>query len=185
MIFAEIKVAQMAAYFLQRRGGRMAYLKLMKLLYLADREALDRYSSTISEDAHYSMPQGPVLSRTLNLMTGQIESSEWSSWIAPCANFEVALNRQTSSRDDFDELSESEIEILENVWERFGQLDRWQLVDYTHAHIPEWRDPHGSSVPIDPRATFLALGRSPDEAEENAKELRVSRSLGRVLAEYQ
>jgi hypothetical protein len=36
-MFSEEKVAQMAAYLLLKRGGRMAYLKLMKLLYLSNR----------------------------------------------------------------------------------------------------------------------------------------------------
>ncbi len=41
-MFCEEKVAQMAAYLLQKRGGKMSYLKLMKLLYLSDRESMDR-----------------------------------------------------------------------------------------------------------------------------------------------
>ena len=38
MRFNEVKATQAAARLLRNRGGRMKYLKLIKLLYLADRE---------------------------------------------------------------------------------------------------------------------------------------------------
>ena len=43
MVLNERKVNQMAAYVLYKKGGRGFHLKLMKLLYLADRKSL-RYS---------------------------------------------------------------------------------------------------------------------------------------------
>ena len=41
MAFNERKAAQMAAFFLHQGGGKLEVLKLMKLLYLADRQAMD------------------------------------------------------------------------------------------------------------------------------------------------
>jgi len=38
--FQHERATQAAARLLQRRGGRMSYMKLLKLLYLADRKAL-------------------------------------------------------------------------------------------------------------------------------------------------
>lgn len=55
-MFSEEKVAQMAAYLLLKRGGRMAYLKLMKLLYLANRQSMIRHGRMMGEDKLYSMP---------------------------------------------------------------------------------------------------------------------------------
>ena len=47
-MFNERKAAQMAAFFLgQGSGGRLAHLKLMKLLYLADREAVRAFGLPI------------------------------------------------------------------------------------------------------------------------------------------
>lgn len=183
MFFSDLKVAQMAAYFLSRRGGQMAYLKLLKLLYLADRESMDRFNSTISEDTHVSMPNGPVLSRTLNLITGQIESPQWRSWISPDAGYEVSLSRPVHATEELDELSQADVEILEHIWVTYGHLTRWQLVDYTHEHLPEWVDPRGSSTPINPIATFSALGRSPEQAELSARELQERKFLGRALSD--
>lgn len=38
--FDEAKATQVAAAILRMRGGRMHYIKLIKLLYLVDRESL-------------------------------------------------------------------------------------------------------------------------------------------------
>ncbi len=41
-LFNEKKAAQAAAYFLLRAGGRLDVLKLMKLLYLAERRSFEK-----------------------------------------------------------------------------------------------------------------------------------------------
>ena len=74
-MFNERKAAQMAAFFLgQLLDRKMPHLKLMKLLYLSDREAVRAFGWPISGDRLVSMPHGPVLSQTLNLMDGDVES---------------------------------------------------------------------------------------------------------------
>jgi uncharacterized phage-associated protein len=57
----------MAAFFAKKEGDVIPVLKLTKLLYLADREALARYGEPITYDLPVSMEHGPVLSRALNL----------------------------------------------------------------------------------------------------------------------
>jgi hypothetical protein len=54
----EVKATQAAARLLQNRGGRMKFLKLIKLLYLADREALSRSGRPITTDSYVSMDNG-------------------------------------------------------------------------------------------------------------------------------
>ena len=185
MIFSEQKVAQMAAYFLHKRGGRMSYLKLMKLLYLSDREAMNRFEEPISFDRMVSMPHGPVLSQTYDLITGQIESQDWLDWIAGEANYEVSLKKQIHDLDQLDELCRADIEIMDAVWNEFGGMTRFEIRDYTHAHCPEWEDPRGSSFPIDPRAVFQALGRTADQADDNATRIRERKQLGAALRSLQ
>lgn len=51
-MFNQRKVAQMAAFLLDHGKGRMSYLKLMKLLYLADRESMRRHGEAISGDRY-------------------------------------------------------------------------------------------------------------------------------------
>lgn len=71
-LFNERKVTHMAAYFLKQGGGQMSHLKLMKLLYLADREAMRRSGFPMSGDRLVSMPHGPVLiARTSIVLSGK------------------------------------------------------------------------------------------------------------------
>ena len=181
-MFNERKTAQMAAYLLKKRGGRMSHLKLMKLLYLADREAMGRYGMPMTGDRFVSMDQGPVLSTTLNLMDGEVESGPggWEEWISAKENHELSL-RSDAGLAGLDELSQADIDILDSVWRDFGHWGRWKLRDYTHQHCGEWNDPHGTSIPIEYEAVFRALGRSAEEAGELSAGLEAERSLDRLF----
>lgn len=182
-MFNDRKVAQMAAFLLGKGGTRMAHLKLMKLLYLADREAMSQYGAPISGDRIVAMPHGPVLSMTLNLMDGDVESSPdgWDSLISDKENHELSLKRPVTC-DDLDELSQADIGVLETVWRQFGHMDKWTIRDYTHDHCPEWTDPNGSSLPISYESVFRALGRSKDVAAELSAHIEAERSLDKIFA---
>lgn len=182
-MFNERKVAQMAAYLLSKEAGRMAHLKLMKLLYLSDREAMAQYGFPLSGDRMVSMPHGPVLSMTLNLMDGDIESAEngWEAWISDKENHELSTVRPVQ-RGELNELSAADIDILDAVWAKFGQMGKWQIRDWTHQHCPEWKDPNGSSQSIAYEDVFRALGRTEDQAAELAAHIEAERSIDRLFA---
>ena len=182
-MFNERKVAQMAAFLLGKGGDRMPHLKLMKLLYLADREALERYGFPISGDCIVAMPHGPVLSMTLNLMDGDVESlpGGWDSLISDKENYELSL-KDSVTRSDLDELSQADIDVLEAVWARFGHMGKYEIRDFTHDHCPEWTDPNGSSNPISYEKVFRALGRSKDVAAKLCARIEDERSLDKTFA---
>ncbi|WP_067759367.1 Panacea domain-containing protein [Orrella dioscoreae] len=172
-MFDEQRIAQAAGYFLHQRGGRMSYLKLMKLLYLADRESLARHGSSISGDEYFSLNNGPVLSRTLNLISGMTQSEKggWETWVSDKDKHEVSLGRHVESIGDFDELSKADIEVLSAVWAKFGHMTRWQIRDFTHdqRNVPEWENPNGSRKPIAVRSILQNVGRSPEQIEDDIR----------------
>ncbi len=43
-------------------------------------------------------------------------------------------------------------------------MSRWQIVDFVHT-LPEWEDPHGSSVPIALRDVLKGGGMEEDDVE--------------------
>lgn len=163
----------------------MAHIKLMKLLYLADRESIKRYGLPITGDEYYSLPHGPVLSKTLDLANGSAESSQdgWDCWISDKENHEVAVRREVS-RDSLDELTNAEIEVLDCVWKQFGHMTRWEIRDYTHnkQHVPEWEDPKGSASPIPLSRVMRAVGRSPEQIQNDLEEVRAQRHIEAVFA---
>jgi uncharacterized phage-associated protein len=167
-LFIEAKAAQVAAYFLIRTKGSMPLLKLMKLMYLAERRSFQAYGEGISGDRLVSMQQGPVMSITLDLMNGAIESAAggWESWIADRAEHQISLqdDKRDSTEDDLLALSDADLAVLKQTWDEFGRLNKFQLVDYTHDHCPEWQDPEGSMIPMKPEDLFGALGFSAEQS---------------------
>jgi len=164
-MFSEEKVAQMAAYLLSKDGGRMAYLKLMKLLYLSDRKSFEMFGNPISGDRYVSMDKGPVLARTYSLIIeGGNPDQGWEKWIRSEKDHVVALRSHLEDIYDLEQLSQANIEAMDVVFEEYGHWDRFKLCDETHRICPEWQDPEGSSIPIPVNDIFRALGKSQDEA---------------------
>ena len=155
----------------------MSHLKLMKLLYLADREAMGRHGAPISGDRLVAMPHGPVLSMTLNHMDGDVESSPggWDHWVSDKENHELSLVRPLT-RAGLDDLSGADLDVLDAVWRQFGQKGRWQIRDYAHHHCPEWEDPHGSSSPIPDEKVFRALGYTSEQAQALEAQVEAERN---------
>jgi uncharacterized phage-associated protein len=165
-LFKEKKAAQVAAYFLMRSGGELSVLKLMKLMYLSERSALQQYGEGIVGDRLVSMPHGPVMSLTLNCINGENEQSPdgWDAWVADRANHMLALKDEQRGKtpEDLLALSLADEEVMSNVWQQFGRMTGFQLRDYTHTHCPEWKDPDGSMIPMQPSEFFMAVGLSPE-----------------------
>jgi uncharacterized phage-associated protein len=173
--FNERKAAQAAAYLIKKRGGQVNYMKLIKMLYLADRMALLERGAPITGDRMMAMLKGPVLSAILDLITWGTrrgQQSVWSEYVSPPAAYDVTLAGEFKI-EDFDELSAKECRILDAIDARYGRVDKWALVDLTH-ELPEWRDPRGSSYPIDPADILRAEGRPEEEIQRIATEAEES-----------
>lgn len=158
-VFNETKAAQAAMYLLAEHGKQMPYMKLLKLLYLADREAFIESGYPITGDDMYSLKRGPILSRVLNLMRGGL-SLRWGKYIARAG---TSPNVVLIGPYETDRLSEYEMEVLARINSEFGHLDQWHLERYTHDHCPEWTDPGSGRLPIDPEAILRAAGKSEGE----------------------
>lgn len=159
--FNERRATEAAARFLTLRGGRMSYLKLIKLLYLLDREALLRWGRPVTTDRYVSMDNGPVVSRIYNLIREEPAPGTdtiWRHYISVPNNYEVSLIAALET----DELSPAEESLIEEVYAKFGALSRWELVDLTH-ELAEWQDPRGSAIPIEYRDILRAGNKTEGE----------------------
>jgi len=70
-MFREDKTTQMAAQFLKLSGGKLEYIHLLKLMYIADKEMVIRWGMPITYDTWAALPFGPILSETYNLTKKQ------------------------------------------------------------------------------------------------------------------
>lgn len=186
-LFDEARTAQAAAYLVSLEGGDMNYLKLMKLLYLSDREAFTQTGLPISGDRWVSMPHGPVLSTTLNLIRDRSADlrvgSPWHDLLLTHAERRSVTLK--AGVPELDELSEFHVSILNDVYGKFGHMTPFNLRDWTHQNLPEYKDPEGSSLPIEPRCVLEAAGVPGDaieQIERDADEDWYVRSLERSLS---
>jgi uncharacterized phage-associated protein len=181
-LFDEKKAAQVAAYLLFRAGHPLTVLKLMKLMYLAERRSFEKFGEPMIGDLLVSMDHGPVLSRTYNHMNGNRPSAEkgWEYWIADRAGHDLALRNPKALRDpekDLLQLSDADLGILEEVWKKFGRMDQWKLRDYTHRYCPEWKDPEGSMIPMTPEHFLAALKLTSRQRKEALGKMRAQNRI--------
>ena len=92
--FKFTKALQAAAYLLRREKYQsMNYMRLIKVLYLADRESIRLTGRPITGDRFAAMKRGPVLSEVLDLLKGEhLCSPDWAQYIAR-AEYDVQLVR--------------------------------------------------------------------------------------------
>ena len=154
----------------------MSYLKLMKLMYLAEKQFLLQHGERLTGDKMVSMPRGPVLSSVYDCFCGGNEY--WDYWINNPGQYNLVLNKsivvdQRNPLDTFDELSVAEQGVLDSVFETYGQMNRWQLVRLLHdsGFCPEWEDPQGSSYPIQIRSLLMKNGKTKEETDAILKRL--------------
>jgi uncharacterized phage-associated protein len=174
------KAVEAAAMFLKLHKKPMAYLGLLKLLYMADRIALERIEQPITGDHYVSMDYGPVLSDIYDLIKGQqVEDALpiWSQFISPRNGcYEVSLIGDPGN----DELCEEEEEIIAEVYQSCGNYDRFDLAKLTH-DFPEWQDPHGRAIPITVESILKSVGKSDQEIKEIQQEAAREMYLDEVL----
>lgn len=180
LLFNETKATQAAARLLKLRGGRMSYVKLVKLLYLADREALIRWGRPVTTDCYVSMDNGPVVSRIYDLIRNEPAPNSlkmiWSKFISAPVDYEVHLLADPGSG----ELSPAENELIDEVYGQHGYDSRWTVVDYTHS-LPEWTHPDGGALPIEYRDILKTARKTEAEISAIEEELEYSALVERIL----
>jgi uncharacterized phage-associated protein len=173
------KAVEAAATLLKLHGKPMKYLGLLKMLYIADRIALERIEQPITGDHYVSMKYGPVLSGVYDLIKGKPVDNAlplWSKFISHRHNNYVRLLNDPGN----EELCEEEEEILRGVYKIFGHINPFTVADWTHG-LPEWEDPGKSMNPIAVEDVLKNLGKSDEEIEEIEQEALREAYLDKVL----
>jgi uncharacterized phage-associated protein len=137
-IFHFQKSLQASAYVLRLAGGRMWYVDLLKMLYIADRECLIEEGDTITGDSVSALERGPVLCTVLNLIKNKdSQSKTWHRFIGAKSDpvtkqLDVFVKKESPGEG---KLYKFEKEILDRVYREHQGKD---LVAYTH-EFPEWK----------------------------------------------
>jgi len=165
------KFAQAAAVLLKFEESReMDRVRLLKLLYIADRESIAQTGEPILGTKLVAMKWGPLHSKVLDLINGvgaPEEEAVWSSYFEN-ENYKVKLECDPGN----DELSPFEINLLNEISQKYAFVDDWDLVEATHK-FQEYEKNYAdeSSSPIPYEDIFRAVGRD-DWIDEASKEAR-------------
>lgn len=184
MHFNERKATAVACYFLEKAGGGLEDLKLMKLMYLSEREMIRLANVSITGDVFFSMQNGPVLSITLELMQGKTTGNigqVWNEHIDCTEKWKVKLKKATDSNL----LSEAEQTIIAAQWHLHGKKNKWKLVDLTH-EFPEWdrrAEELKTSFAIPIVDVLKALKLSPENIEARLAQMKAGDHFEDLLAQ--
>lgn len=127
-----------ALHYVLTKTKRAGKIKLIKLVYLADKYHLLKYGRTVTNDDYYAMEFGPVGTTVKDVLMFDKEmlAKEYkylSKLIGKDNDDFVAI----SDKVHYDHLSKTDMEALDFVIGKFGKMTGKQLTNYTHRY-PEW-----------------------------------------------
>jgi uncharacterized phage-associated protein len=158
------KAIQAVGVLLRQEGKRASRLRLLKLLYIADRVSLEKTGCQILGSRIVAMKHGPLHSEVLDLINGEhIHSPQWSQYFQ-----NVGRDVVLAAEPEIGRLSRYEIEILNQVVDDYKNCSDWDVADMTHS-FAEWQkiysDPNEStSRPIPIELLIDSTGRGADKA---------------------
>jgi uncharacterized phage-associated protein len=161
--YDERKATQVACFFINKNNNKpINYLKLLKLMYLADREAFRQAGEPITYDSYCSMKNGLLLSKTYNVIKGEsIFGDFWNNFIIKSSIHFVKMIADPG----IGALCAEELDILEEIYQKFGSWNQWRLVDFTH-RLPEYHKTEKRSIPVQYEEIMTAVGIPPEEQKE-------------------
>ena len=114
----------------------MLYIKLMKMLYFTEKEVWLCYGYSITCDEIFSMPHGPVLSHTYNMITNGSNDSVCNDWISGEDDYCAALKPKgitaNNYEDKFNLLSKAEVLLVDEIYNKYKLLTKRQIWDIHH-----------------------------------------------------
>jgi uncharacterized phage-associated protein len=148
-------------------GGKLLYFRLIKLLYLLDRESLLEYGRPVTTDRYENLPHGPIVSHIYDDLIVAAVGGTWNDHISRTGPYGVRLVKDPGNG----ELSLSQERLIDKIFKKFGNKDREWLERYCH-DLPEWKDPgkrNRLELPI--RDILKAGGKTDEETEETLSEI--------------
>jgi len=147
--FDETRLVQALLYFLKKLESDdydRGRLKLIKLLYLSEREYIKEYAEPFIGGSFCSLPRGPIISEAYNLMKndieygGHLDHDYFQKFIDISDPRKLSINTLDAGNNI---LNEAIIDIMEEIYKQHGGKDGWDLSEDTHDKelVPEWKDP--------------------------------------------
>jgi uncharacterized phage-associated protein len=131
------KIVETILYLSHKIASLDAY-RVVKLVYLSDREHLNRYGRPITFDRMVAMKAGPVASCTYNILKGQkvVDGVRIGPLPFELKNIDPYTYVVNPSRSVNKILfSKSDLKILDEMVAKYGHADPQELYNETHNHF--------------------------------------------------
>ncbi len=174
------KLTQAAAFVLRRHNGFITRIRLLKLLYIADRELLAQIRRPLTGDEPVAMDFGPVLAHTYDLLKGEATGIEfWSRFIQQVAPYTHKLVADPG----VGKLSKVELAKLDELVQRYWWVDDHELSQLTH-EFAEWKrnEPPKKGMKRIPTEHVLEAVGLGGEIERLKREAREEAEVDALLA---
>jgi uncharacterized phage-associated protein len=155
------KAIQAAAELLRFERNRMSYIRLLKLLYISDREALRESGLPLLGSRAVAMDHGPLHSDVLNLVNGIHEYTPlWSRFFST-----IGYKVEATDQAENGLLSQYEIQKLREVSEKYAPFTDWDICQQMTHSFEEWKKNYeeGTSKTIQLEDIIDAVGRGGDK----------------------
>ena len=138
------KKAVQAINYIVKNSDKKYKTEIIKLLFLSDRSHFRKYGSTITGDTYKAQPYGPVTIETKNMIDSIADgedNSAISDFLEIKRDIEDSTKIEVRSRGDVNKkyLSKTNLEVLEEILDKYGSKTRQELIDFTHT-LPEWKE---------------------------------------------
>ncbi|MGO8674776.1 MAG: Panacea domain-containing protein [Limisphaerales bacterium] len=174
-----VRATQAAAWLVSRAGGKMNVIRLSKLLYIADREALRRWGRPIIGGDYASMEHGPVISQVVDCLKTTEERG------GPRTTWDKHLRREGNyihlvEDPGRGQLHAAATKLLDAIFADCRNLTQWEVRDLTHK-FPEYENPGTSSKPIDMEDVLRAVDKDESEIESLSADAMHLRQVKRLI----
>ena len=113
-----------ANYFLslanEENGDLISNLKIQKLVYYAQGFSLAIHNKPLFKEDIQAWPHGPVIPKLYD------KYKSYGSGALPTTNLNI----------DFSKYSSNTIELLDEIYDMYGQFSAWKLRNMTHEEMP-------------------------------------------------
>src|SRR3989344_2998580 len=128
--FDSKKALGAVGYVLELNGGRVDYILLIKTLYAADRRALIEYGRTITGDAFYSKPNGPVLDLVEEMTRGDAPKKFQKLWDQHFTQKQKNYQIELLKEPDRGFLSDGELDLIKSFYDEFKLMHHRDLIKH-------------------------------------------------------
>jgi uncharacterized phage-associated protein len=131
------KATQSLNLFAILSGGKINYMKAIKLIWLADRYHMRNHGRTITGDQYFALKNGPVASNSLDLIK--------NNNLSDC---EINYRDLNIKRQNYDVISlnscnekifsKKEFQVLNIIYKEYSHMTWDEISNFSHI-FPEWK----------------------------------------------